>query len=322
MGRVLLRRLLYSAPVLLVASFLLFWMVRTAFDPTARLRFSRDPTVVEHERERLGLDDSIFTQYRIWLRDFVTGDWGESSRTSEPVNDVIPRAMGNTMQLVFWGILLSAVIAIGIGLVSALKHHSPSDYTFTGLAYIGVSMPPFWFGLIAIHFLAVQPQRWFGLSDPPLRFVGLHSTGSSGFNWDYVTHLILPVMTLSIQLVASWTRFQRASTLDVLSSDYIRTARAKGVPRRRLIVRHALRNSLIPLVTVMAVDSAQLFGGLVITETIFSIPGMGRLFISSLLQGDIAVLEAWMIVVACFVLSFNLLADLAYGVLDPRIRTR
>ncbi|MGH9211649.1 MAG: ABC transporter permease [Acidimicrobiales bacterium] len=320
MGTIVLRRLLYSVPVLLLASFLLFWMVRTTFDPTARLRFSRDPTAVQQERERLGLDDSIVTQYRIWLSDFVTGDWGESSRTREPVSEVIPRALWYTVQLIFWGIVVSVLIAVTIGVYSAVKQYSLGDYAFTALAYLGISMPPFWFGLMAIHFLAVEPQSWFGLDQPPLRFVGLHSTGRSGFNWDYIVHLVLPVMTLSVQLVASWTRFQRSSSLDVLSSDYIRTARAKGVPRRRVITHHVMRNSLIPLVTVVAVNSAQLFGGLVITEAIFSVPGMGRLFINSLLQADIAVLEAWMIVVALFIIGFNLAADLVYGLLDPRIR--
>jgi peptide/nickel transport system permease protein len=146
--------------------------------------------------------------------------------------------------------------------------------------------------------------------------------GQSGFNWDYIIHLVLPVMTLSVQIVASWTRFQRAATLDVLSADYIRTARAKGVPPRRVIVRHAMRNSLIPLITVMAIDIGLLFGGLIITESIFSVPGMGRLFINSLLQGDVVVLEAWMLVVAVFILVFNLFADVLYGVLDPRIRVQ
>lgn len=322
MGTLVFRRFLYSIPVLLVTSFLLFWMVRTTFDPTARLRVSRDPEVIAQERERLGLDDSIVTQYRVWLTDFVKGDWGESARTREDVTEVIPRAFGNTIQLIVWGVAVSALIAVSIGVYSALKQYSIGDYTFTGLTYLGISMPAFWFGLMAIHFLAVAPQDWFNLSSPPLKFVGLHSVGSSGFNWDYVQHLILPVLTLSVQLMASWTRFQRSSTLDVLSSDYIRTARAKGVPRRRVIVRHAMRNSLIPLVTVIAVDAGTLVGGLVITETIFSVSGMGRLFIQSLLQGDIIVLEAWMVVVAVFILAFNLIADILYGVLDPRIRVR
>jgi peptide/nickel transport system permease protein len=322
MTTLFLRRLLYSIPVLLLASFLLFWMVRSTFDPTARLAQVRDPEARAQERERLHLDDPIIVQYGAWLGDFVQGDWGESSRTNEEVTTVIQRSMWNTVQLIFWGILVSALIAITIGVYSAVKQYSPGDYTFTTLAYIGISMPPFWFGLMAIHFLAVQPQEWFGLDEPPLRFVGLHTVGQSGFNWDYIIHLVLPVMTLSVQIVASWTRFQRAATLDVLSADYIRTARAKGVPPRRVIVRHAMRNSLIPLITVMAIDIGLLFGGLIITESIFSVPGMGRLFINSLLQGDVVVLEAWMLVVAVFIVTFNLFADVLYGVLDPRIRVR
>jgi peptide/nickel transport system permease protein len=317
-----LRRLAYSIPVLLVATFLLFWMVRTTFDPTARLRQVRDPDVIARETERLHLDDPLVVQYGKWLGDFVTGDWGESSRTREPVSEMVPRALGNTVQLLFWGVLFAAVIAITVGVYSAVKQYSAGDYLATGLSYIGISMPPFWFGLIAIEFLAIKPQSAFGLDDPPLRFVGLHSSGMSGLNMDYLQHLILPVLTLTVQIVASWTRFQRSSTLDVLSSDYIRTAKAKGVPRRRVIFRHAVRNSLIPLVSVMAVDIGLLFGGLIITETIFSIPGMGRLFFDSLLNGDVVALEAWMLVVAIFILGFNLLADLLYGVLDPRIRVR
>jgi peptide/nickel transport system permease protein len=317
-----LRRLAYSIPVLLVATFLLFWMVRSAFDPTARLRQVRDPDVIARETERLHLDDPLVVQYGKWLGDFVTGDWGESARTREPVADMVPRALWNTTQLLFWGVLFASVVAIVIGVYSAVKQYSAGDYIATGLSYVGISMPPFWFGLIAIEFLAIKPQSAFGLDDPPLRFVGLHNSGMSGLNWDYVQHLILPVLTLTVQIVASWTRFQRSSTLDVLSSDYIRTARAKGVPRRRVIFRHAMRNSLIPLISVMAVDIGLLFGGLIITETIFSVPGMGRLFFDSLLNGDVVVLEAWMLVVAVFILGFNLIADLLYGVLDPRIRVR
>jgi len=315
-----LRRLAYSIPVLLVATFLLFWMVRATFDPTARLRTVRDPDVIARETERLHLDDSLVVQYGKWLGDFVTGDWGESSRTRQPVSEMVSSALGNTVQLLFWGVLFAAVIAVAVGVYSAVKQYSAGDYLATGLSYVGISMPPFWFGLIAIEFLAIKSQSAFGLDDPPLRFVGLHSSGMSGFNMDYLQHLVLPVMTLTVQIVASWTRFQRSSTLDVLSSDYIRTARAKGLPRRKVIYRHALRNSLIPLVTVMAVDIGLLFGGLIITETIFSIPGMGRLFFDSLLNGDVVVLEAWMVVVAVFILAFNLLADLLYGLLDPRVR--
>jgi len=316
----ILRRLLLSIPVLLIASFLLFAFVRATFDPTARFRQVRDPEVIERETERLGLNDPVIIQYGNWLGDFVTGDWGDSARTREPVTEMTQRAFWNTIQLIFWGVLLAGTIAVGVGVYSAVRQYSVPDYLFTGMSYLAVAMPPFWFGLIAINVLAFRTQGWFDLDGPPLYFLNLHSVGQSGFNWDYVRHLVLPVMTLTVQIIASWSRFQRAAMLDVLSSDYIRTARAKGVPRRRVIFKHGLRNALIPLVTVMAVDIGLLFGGLIVTETIFSIPGMGRMFFDALLQGDVAVLEAWMIVVAVFVILFNLLADVLYGILDPRIR--
>jgi peptide/nickel transport system permease protein len=314
------RRLLYSIPVLLLASFLLFVFVRTTFDPTARLRTVRDVEVIQRERDRLGLDQPIHVQYGKWLGEFVQGDWGESGRTREPVTTMVRRALWNTTQLIVWGVVISAGIAIAIGVYSAVRQYSVPDYIFTGISYLAVAMPPFWFGLIAINVLAFRTQGWFDLDGPPVYFVGLHSAGESGFDMDYLRHLVLPVMTLSVQIVASWSRFQRAAMLDVLSADYIRTARAKGVPRHRVIFRHGLRNALIPLVTVMALDIGLLVGGLIITETIFSIPGMGRLFIQSLVQGGAYVLEAWMIVVALFVIAFNLIADIVYGILDPRIR--
>lgn len=315
------RRVLYSIPVILVATFLLFWFVRDTFDPCARLRASRNGGIAVHQcQKRLGLDKGIFTQYGHWLGKAAHGDLGQSSRTNEQVSAMIPRALWNTVQLIFWGILISAAIAVSLGVYSAVRQYSALDYTFTGLSFVGLAMPPFWFGLIAIQFLAVGPKQWFHLGEAPFFFVGLHSGDQSGLNLDYLRHLVLPVMTLTVQIIAEWSRFQRASMLDVMSADYIRTARAKGVPRRRVVFKHGLRNALIPLVTVMAIDIGALFGGLIITETIFSVPGMGRLFFDSLLQGDVNVLVAWTIVVAVFIVLFNLLADVLYGVLDPRIR--
>jgi len=317
-----LRRILISIPLLLVATFIVFWMVRTtaAFDPTARLANSRDPAAILEEKERLGLDDPIPVQYGRWLGDAVTGDLGESQAKNEEVTTMLSRAFWNTLQLIFWGVVLAAVIAMTVGVYSAVKQYSLGDYVFTGLSYLGIAMPPFFFGLLAIAYLAAWPQRQFDMAQPPLAFVGLHSVGESGFNWDYVKHLVLPVLTLTVQIIASWTRFQRASTLDVLSSDYVRTARAKGVPRRQVIVKHAVRNSLIPLVTVMAVDIGLLFGGLLVTEQIFSIPGMGRLFLTALQNGDAPVVLGYILVAGTFVIVFNLLADVLYGVLDPRVR--
>ena len=307
-----LRRVLYSIPVVLIASFILFWGVRETFDPTARLANSKDPAVQQREKERLGLDQPIYVQYKDWLSGAVHGDFGQSAASRDDVSSMLSRAMGNTLQLIIIGAVVSAAIAIGVGVYSSVKQYSKLDYLFTGMSYVGIAMPPFWFGLLLIEFFVVQ-NRWF-LS------VGLHTGDSTAYNWDYARHLVLPIATLCVQIVASWSRYQRASMLDALGADYVRTARAKGVPRRKVIFKHALRNSLIPFVTVVALDFGALFGGLIITENIFAIGGMGRLFYNALLVGDVYVVEAWMIVVAVLIIFFNLLADLLYGVLDPRIR--
>ena len=317
-----LRRLLVSAPLVLLASFILFVAVRATFDPLAKLRQSRDPGVIERETQRLGLDQSVPEQYALWLKGIVTGDWGVSARTGEDVRSVILSALGPTLQLIVWGVLFAVLIAGAISVYSATKQYSAGDHALTALSYIGIALPAFWFGLVLIQLLAVLPRQQLGLDEPPLYFVGLHSAGRSGFNLDYLRHLVLPVLTLTITLVASWSRFGRASMLDALSSDYVRTARAKGVPRRQVILRHAARNSLAPFVTVVALDGALLFGGLIVTEQIYSIPGMGRLFLDSLITGDVFVLLPWMLVVAVAVVLCNLAADIGYALLDPRVRLR
>jgi peptide/nickel transport system permease protein len=315
------RRVLYTIPVVLIASFLLFAFVRATFDPTAHLRSSRTAAeAIKSERKRLGLDKPIVVQYGDWLKKFVQGDWGTSERTHERTFAMIRRSLWVTVQLIFWGVLISALLAIGMGVYSAVRQYSALDYTFTGLSFIALAMPPFWFGLIAIQFLGADLKDLFSLKDPIVYSIGLHKGGTNGFNLDYLRHLVLPVMTLTVQIVAEWGRYQRAAMLDVMSADYIRTARAKGVPRRRVVFKHGLRNALIPLVTVMALDIGVLFGGLIVTETIFSIPGMGRLFFDSLLRGDATTLVAWTVVTAVFIVLFNLLADVVYGWLDPRIR--
>jgi ABC-type dipeptide/oligopeptide/nickel transport system permease component len=315
-----LRRLLYSVPVVLLASLVLFWAVRVAFDPLAKLRSNPDQTVLAREIERLGLDRSVPEQYVRWLGQLATGDWGTSSRTGGPVGGLLLPALGNTLQLVVWGVLFAAVIALAVGTYSAARQYSGGDITFTGLSYVGVAIPPFWLGLILIQVVAAWPQEQLGLADPPLYFVGLSSP--EGGLLDYLRHLVLPVLTLTVGLVSSWSRFVRATMLDALAGEYVRTARAKGVPRRRVVLRHALRTALGPFVTVTALDAGLLFGGLVVTEQIFAIPGMGRLFLDSLLAGDVYVLVPWTLVIALAVIVFNLLADIAYAVLDPRVRLR
>ena len=324
----ILRRALYSIPVLIVASFLTFGMVSATFDPTEKFRGPHGPgtnpadiaRVIAQERARTGTDKPLVRQYLHYMAGVAHGDFGSSWATREPVSDRLWRAFGFTLQIITWGVVISAIIAISIGVYSAVRQYSVGDYVFTGLAYIGIAMPPFWFALVANQFLALELPGWLGLNSKVFYFVGLHSVDKSGFNVDYLQHLFLPVMTLTVQIIASWSRFQRSSMLDVLSSDYVRTARAKGVPRSRVVRRHALRNALIPIVTVMALDIGALFGGLIITEKIYSIPGMGTLFLSAFQEGDLPVIMAYLIVTSIFIIVFNLLADVLYSWLDPRIR--
>jgi peptide/nickel transport system permease protein len=314
-----IRRLLISIPVVIVASIVLFWFVSVSTDPTARLAQSRDPGLVERERERLGLNDPLPVQYVNWAGDFAKGDWGESFISRREVSTEIWTALKNTMLLIVWAVGICIVVSVLIGVYSAVRQYSILDYTFTTTSFIGLSIPTFFFGLLAIHFLTTELRELLGWDDPLFYSVGLHSADDKSFI-DFLRHAALPVLTLSVQLIAGWSRYQRAAMLDVLGADYIRTARAKGVPRRKVIFKHALRNALIPLTTVMAVDIGALFGGLIVTEVIFAWPGMGRLFTQALLQGDTAIVLPWMIVTAVFIIGFNLLADVLYGVLDPRIR--
>ena len=314
------RRLLYSIPVILVGSFILFWAVRSAFDPLVKIRAIRDPEVVARETERLGLDQGIIVQYWRWLTGFLTGDWGTSSRTSGDVFPMIQSALSVTLQLLIWSLIFATIAAVLVGVWSALRQYSPSDYALTGLAYVGLAIPAFWFGLILIQFLAVWPQQLLGWSEPPFYFIGLSSVDKEGSLLDTARHMVLPILALTIGLVAVWSRFTRTSMLDALSSDYVRTARAKGVPQHRVVINHALRNAWGPLITVIAIDSALLIGGLLVTEQIFSIPGMGRLFLDSLLAGDVFVLMPWMLLVATAVILLNFLADIAHALLDPRVR--
>jgi peptide/nickel transport system permease protein len=316
----LIRRLGYSVIVLLVASFLTFVGIRETVNPLAKFAFNKDRTAVARFKHSQGLDKPIVVQYQHFLTKFVEGNWGTSSRTGDSVTSMLRPAMNNTLQLIIPGIIISLILSVALGIYSAIRQYSIGDYLFTGLSFLGISMPPFWFGLLAIEFLAFKPKQWFGMANTPLDFVGLHSPGQNGWNVDYLQHLILPVLTLTIQFIAEWSRYQRASMLDVMSLDYVRTAKAKGVPRRTVVVKHAFRNALIPVVSVVAIDIGGLFGGLIITEYIFSIQGMGRVFIDALTAGDAQVLVVWTLVTAGFVVLFNLIADIAYGYLDPRVR--
>ena len=321
MLRYLVRRVLGSIPVLLVASFITFWLVRRAVDPLAKFRHDRDSArVLAEQRKALGLDHPVIVQWWNWLTHFVRGDLGTSTRTRDPVSGMIQHALWPTLQLMFWATIVSVVVALLLGTYSAVKQYSAGDYAVTGLSYLGLAMPDFWFALIAIAVLVTLPTVWFHLNQPILYSVGLHSPGDSGLNLDYFRHLALPVLTLTFGAVASWSRFHRASMLEVLNADYVRTARAKGVPGHQVITRHVLRNALIPFTTVTALDTAFLVSGVIITERIFSIAGMGQGFLSALGAGDAPFLLAWFVIGAVAVIGMNLLADVGYVALDPRIR--
>jgi len=340
----IVRRIAYSIPVLLLASLLVFLFVHATSNPLAKYSQSTDLTIKAREGLQMGIYEQpcrkfiggapprpvetcarspVLKQYWFWLSHFLQGKMGQSFVTNDPVARDIHHALGNTIQLIFWGVLISAVLAVLIGVYSAVRQYSVLDYVFTGLSFVGLSMPPFWFGLIAIDLFAFRLQKPLGFTTAPLFSIGLHGHHGPGFlagAADYARHLALPVATLTVQVIASWSRYERSSMLDVMSADYIRTARAKGLPGRKVVFKHALRNALIPLVTVMAIDIGALFGGLLITEQIFSIPGMGLLFVNALSNGDTQVLLPWLMVTATMVVLFNLLADVLYGVLDPRIR--
>ena len=321
MLRYLVRRVVASVPVLVVASLLLFWLVRVAFDPLAKFRRLRNSAqVLPKQRHRLGLDQPIIVQWWKWATHFVRGDMGVSTRTQDPVSSMIGRALWPTVQLLFWGTLFSVILAIVVGVYSAVKQYSVGDYLVTGLSYLGIAMPDFWLGLLTIGFLVTGPKIWFHLNSPIFYSIGLHTEGVKGLNLDYLRHIVLPAFVLTATSVAAWSRFERASMLEVLNSDYVRTARAKGVPRRQVIFKHALRNALIPFVTVTALDTAGLIGGVIVIERIFSISGMGRAFIDALGSGDAQFLLAWLVFSALAVIAFNLLIDVLYVALDPRIR--
>jgi peptide/nickel transport system permease protein len=241
--------------------------------------------------------------------------------SQRPVAPDIREALANTAVLAVIATALSLAAGVGIGVLSAVRQYSVFDYAATGGAFLGLSIPVFWFALIVQIVFGLYLTDWLDLREPIFYTAGMFRPGSFGFDLvDRMRHLFLPVLVLSVQIVAVYSRYMRASMLDVLQSDYLRTARAKGLPERRILIRHAMRNALIPLTTVVAIDLGALAGGLIVTETVFEWPGMGRLFVHSMLRGDYAVILPWMMVVVTSVIVFNLVADVLYTVLDPRIR--
>lgn len=312
------RRLLWSIPIILIASVLVFVAVKATTDPGAL----RSPGIRAEDQQRLeaqlGLDKSGFEQYTTWFGNFVTGDFGDSIKTRQPVWPDLKTAIWNTVQLGLFAFAISITLGVTIGTLSAVRQYSWFDSASTGVSFVGLSIPPFFFGLILQIVLVLRFQAWFG--DTPFFTSRMNSPGVDGWGWDRLMHMILPALTVAVQSVAIYSRYMRSSMLEVLNSDYLRTARAKGVSERRVIIRHAMRNALIPLTTFAALDMGAILGGLVITERIFEWPGMGNYFLDAFSDGDYVKILFWIMLVVLAVIMFNLVADLMYGVLDPRIR--
>jgi peptide/nickel transport system permease protein len=269
-------------------------------------------------KHNFGLDRPVYVQYFSWLGKVVTGDLGYSTSNSEPVLTAILERLPATLLLIGTSFVISLAIGVGFGIVAALKPYSAVDYLVTTFAFFGQSMPVFWFALMMQLAFAVTGVTAFGYH------IALPSAGISSlddFNLgDRIEHLILPAAVLSLLGIATWSRFMRSSMLEVIRTDYMRTAAAKGLNRLEIIFRHGLKNALIPLVTIIALSLPSLVAGAIVTESIFAWPGMGRLFINALGQFDFSLLMGYLMMVSVLVVLFNLLADVAYAWLDPRVK--
>jgi len=317
------RRILQSIPIMFMLSMFLFGIVRLMpGGPLAQAE--RNPNVTKEQlaaqRTRLGLDQPLPIQYVKWLKAFVLeGDWGYSIKFRRPVADMISERLPATLMLFGIGFLITLLIAIPIGVYSAIKPYSFFDNLVTTLSFAGQSVPVYWLGLLLIIVFYLLIKNPFS-TGPLFPAGGMYTVGKEGNGLDLIWHLVLPIVAVSAGWVAWYSRFLRSSMRDVLNEDYMRTARAKGLPIRLVHFRHGLRNALLPLVTMMALDLPSVFGGAVFIETIFSWPGMGRLFWDAARGRDYPVLLAVVMIEAALILIFNLLADILYGFLDPRIR--
>ena len=315
MSEYLLRRLLHSLVLLVGVTIMSFVLLKsTPGGPMAIYRERADVTRadVARLRQQLGLDDPVPVQYARWVGNLVRGDWGDSFVTNERVIDRISQRLPATLLLMGSAYVLTLLIAIPVGVLAAVRQYSWFDYLATGVAFIGLSMPVFWFGLLLILLFSVQ-LGWLPTS-------GIATIGAGFDPVDSLKHLVMPACVLALVFAGGYTRYLRTSMLEVIRQDFVRTARSKGLAERLVIMRHAFRNALIPVVTLLALDVPELFTGAVVTETIFAWPGMGRLYLESLSRLDYSVLMAILTVSAVLVILSNLLADVVYAYLDPRIR--
>jgi len=312
----IVRKLIFSLVVLFLASIVIFGLVALGPDPLAELR--QNPSIrgedLERIADRYGLNDPLYVQYGIWMGDMLQGNLGESFKQNVPVTEIIAPRIWPTVLLMGASLIFTVVIAVPFGIYSAIKKDSLVDNAGTFLSFLGYSMPSFWLGLIlqlvlGIYLADLAGRRIFYVS-------GMSTTG--GFV-DLLQHLTLPVLTLSAISIAEFSRFQRGAMLEVLTSDYLRTARAKGLSQRTVYLKHALRNAFVPTVTLVALSMGTAFGGAVITETVFAWPGLGFLLSDAIFKGDYNVVRALLMIGAALIIFFNLVADITYSLVDPRV---
>ena len=317
-----IRRVFYSVPVLIVSTFLIFTFVATTTDPleAVKMQPNVNHAAIALVEKQNHLKDPIVVRYGYWVRDAFTNGFGKSILGERKILPDMVNRLKVTLQLVIAGWLLALLLAIGLGVYSAIRQYSLFDYTFTAVSFVGIAIPVFWLGLI-LQIIFVNVYNKWGVRifytsglDNVAPGHGLH------FVVQRAQHLVLPVITLSAVFIAGYARFMRASMLEVLNADYIRTARAKGMIESRVIMRHAFRNALIPLMTLAAIDFGGLFGGTAVTEIVYGLPGMGRYLYDAVQYGETYEIMAWLTFTAILTILFNLIADIILGVIDPRIR--
>ena len=321
MANYLTRRTIQSIFTLLVITMIIFGLISSV--PGGMMAaYEENPDFTAEDLARLrakyGLDDPIPVRYIKWLGNLLQGDWGTSFVSKRPALQEIQDRLPNTLLLMTTMLVVTILIAVPLGIYSALRQYTKADHIITTLAFAGQSLPVFWFGLLLIIIFHVTLKGPDG--KPLLPGSGIATLGAPFSVEDRISHLILPVTMLALVTAAGYMRFMRSSMLEVINQDYIRTARAKGMPQRLVIYRHAVRNALIPLVTLLALEIPALFGGALFTETIFAWPGIGRLYFTSALKTDYPVVMAVLLIYSILILASNLLVDVLYTWLDPRIR--
>jgi peptide/nickel transport system permease protein len=332
MASYLLRRLLLTIPILLGVSMLVFFMLHSAGgDPATLMLGSRaDPDAIAELRAELGLDRPLWVQYGDFLSGAVRGDFGRSYRSNSPVVAEIAARFPATIELAVAAMGIAVVVGVVVGTVAAVRRHTVFDYLSSAGVLLGISIPTFWLGIILIIVFGLW-LRWLPISgrvdprlgaDPSVPFLTVTSLlqGNWSVAGDALRHLILPALTLAAWPAAIVARMTRASLLESLGQDYARTARGKGLPERLIVVRHAARNALLPVLTVVGLEFGTLLGGAVVTETIFAWPGLGQLTVAAIGARDYQVIQGVVVLLAAVFVVLNLMVDVLYAVLDPRIR--